>query len=292
MASVLVLESQNMRVLFLLLLLVNSSIAISNDTSADWRTPELDDVVYLQTDKGLVIIELAPFMAPNHVSQFIRLVRSGFYDGLDFYRVIDGFVAQGGDVNERKTSFDIKPLKAEFTRTIPDKSDFLLVQQNDFIAPQTGYLNGFVSGRDLTTKEEWLLHCPGNVAMARSNEKDSATSDFYIVMGQAPRHLDRNMSSFGRVIYGLDVVQAFQRANINSASGVIEDKTQRTKIQWIKMATDIEPSNRIMLQIQQQTSTQVSERLESARKMDNPFYHFQGNGNLDLCYYPLKTRTL
>lgn len=259
-------------------------------TAEQWRTPDIDNLVYLELEQGPVVIELAPFMAPQHVAQFKALVKEGYYDGLDFYRVIDGFVAQGGDVTDNKSSEHKKPLKAEFSRVAAGNSSFMLVQSPDFIAPQTGFLQGFPAGRDPKSNEEWLLHCPGAVAMARSTDADSASTDFYITIGQATRHLDRNMSTFGKVIYGMDKVQAVKRASINNASGVIEDKPSRSVIVSAKLATDIPAQQRLKLQVQQERSQEVSERLASARTLDNEFFHFKGNGNLDVCYYQLKTR--
>jgi peptidylprolyl isomerase len=267
-------------------------IASSNTDQTEWRTPSLNNTVYMQTSEGLVIIELAPFIAPQHNQQFVNLVKEGFYDGLDFYRVIDGFVAQAGDITEQKPSKNNSTLKAEFTQAIEDTDNFLLVQDNDFMAPQTGFLNGFPIGRDRDTKEQWLLHCPGNIAFARNNEADSATTDFYIVIGQATRHLDRNMSSVGKVILGMDRVQKLARAHINQASGVIENEKYRSKIKWVKMAADIPKKQRILVQVQQQNSQAVTDRLASSRKLDNEFFHFKGNGKLDICYYQLKSRIL
>jgi peptidylprolyl isomerase len=126
--------------------------------------------------------------------------------------------------------------------------------------------------------------------MARSTDADSASTDFYITIGQATRHLDRNMTTFGKVIYGMDKVQAVKRANINNASGVIENKANRSVIVSVRLATDIPAEQRLKLQVQQERSKEVSERLASARTLENEFFHFKGNGNLDVCYYQLKTQ--
>jgi peptidylprolyl isomerase len=258
----------------------------------EWRTPVSKDLIYIELEAGTVIIELAPFMAPKHVAQFKALIAEGFYDGLDFYRVIDGFVAQAGDFSEEKPSKNKALLKAEFSRPTPSNSNFMLAQSPDFIAPQTGYINGFAAGRDPEAKQEWLLHCPGAVAFARDVDADSASTEFYIVIGQATRHLDRNMSTIGRVIYGMPAVQALRRANINNSSGVIEGAAKRSKILWAKLAQDVSPHKQLKIQIQQQNSEQVTQRLASAKTLDNEFFHFKGNGNLDVCYYQLKTRLM
>lgn len=105
----------------------------------------------MQLETGLVIIELAPFMSPINVRQFTGLIKDGFYDGLDFYRVIDGFVAQGGDVTQSRLHEHAKQLPAELTRAYngsgnADHDPFVLVQSGEFMAPQTGFLNGLQRG--------------------------------------------------------------------------------------------------------------------------------------------------
>jgi peptidylprolyl isomerase len=191
---------------------------------------------------------------------------------------------------KKKPSQNKSRLNAEFNRTTPSKSNFMLVQSPDFMALETGYLNGFAAGRDPHSQQEWLLHCPGAVAFARDNDAHSATSEFYIVIGQASRHLDRNMSTLGRVTFGMPAVQAFNRANINNADGVLENASERSKILWAKLAKDVGQNNRLKVQIQEQYSDQVKQRLNSAKKLDNPFFKFKGNGNLDVYYYQLKSR--
>ncbi|WP_339766655.1 peptidylprolyl isomerase [uncultured Paraglaciecola sp.] len=276
----------------------SESSVISNSTNhseEEWRTPDSDNLIYMQLDTGLVIMELAPFMSPINVAQFKNLVMDRFYDGLDFYRVIDGFVAQGGDVSESKQHKYSKQLPAELTRLISENTsseEFMLVQSPDFMAPQTGFLHGFAAGRDPQAKKEWLVHCPGVVAMGRNNALNTASTEFYITIGQATRHLDRNMSVLGKVIYGMDHVQSIKRASVNVPSGVIEDPTKRTGIVWIKLANDVPSQDHIHVQVQNEYSDAVASRLNGGRTLGNEFFHFKGNGNLDVCYYNLKTRVI
>ncbi|MFQ3248276.1 MAG: peptidylprolyl isomerase [Glaciecola sp.] len=253
-------------------------------TQAKYQVKQ-ENLIYLYADTGLIVMELAPFIAPKSVAQFKGLVEEGFYDGLDFYRVIDGFVAQGGDVTEKKPAKHRANLAPEFTRPFTNNSDFITVQSPALLAQQTGFIQGFPAGRNVTDKQEWLLHCPGAVAMARNNEADSGSTEFYIVIGQAPRHLDRNMSVFAQVIYGMDKVQAMQRGNPNVGSGVIEDLTKRSKILKVRTGSQLANEQQMNFTRNYVDSEDFQARLQGARTLDNDFFHYKGTGNLDVCYY-------
>ncbi|WP_240485072.1 peptidylprolyl isomerase [Aestuariibacter salexigens] len=279
---------------FLILAMFASLMLLSTDTrAADWRVPSLEDTVYMHTEEGLVIIELATFMAPAHAQRFRQLIKEGFYDGLPFYRVIDGFVVQAGDAANTKKTEHRSPLEPEFTRATSEQSTFVSVQRPALLAPETGYLHGFSAGRDPESKQEWLLHCPGVVAMARATEANTATTDFYVVIGQAPRHLDRNMSVFGRVLYGMDTLQRIKRGK-RDQGGVISEPSLQSKIEWAKLANDIPLTERFAIQVATGTAEQTQNRLQAARSLDNPFYVFKGDGNrpIDLCYYQTQVKVV
>jgi peptidylprolyl isomerase len=124
------------------------------------------------SDGGRVMIQLRPDQAPNHVQRIKTLTRAGFYNGVSFHRVIEGFMAQGGDPTATGTgSSDLPDLAAEFNN---------------------------------------LPHLRGAVAMARAQERDSANSQFYIMF--VPRmSMDREYTVFGRVVAGMEHVDAIQR---------------------------------------------------------------------------------
>ena len=121
--------------------------------------------------------ELYPDVAPNSVANFIELANSGFYDGVIFHRVIPGFMIQGGDPLGRGTGGPGYCIKGEFAR------------------------NGFANP---------LRHTRGVLSMARSMMPNSAGSQFFIMVDDAP-HLDGQYAAFGKVTEGMDVVDAIAR---------------------------------------------------------------------------------
>ncbi|MGH8196346.1 MAG: peptidylprolyl isomerase [Woeseiaceae bacterium] len=256
-----------------------------------WRDLDPENTVYLQLDQGLVVIELKPDFAPETVAQFKRLAQGGFYDGLSFYRVIDGFVAQGGDGSDMAETPNGEPaLPAEFERQWSDELSFVSVQQPGLFAPETGFIDGFGAARDLSAKKVWLTHCPGVVAMARNNEPDTGSTDFYIVIGQAPRYLDRNLSIFGRVVEGMNIVQRIVRGTAE-ANGMIPEGEPQTEIRSAMLGSDMPAAARTTLQIADTNGSDFQQVLESRKHRGKPFFHHTPPAVLDVCQVPVGTRT-
>ncbi|TVR81026.1 MAG: peptidylprolyl isomerase [Rhodospirillales bacterium] len=138
---------------------------------ADAADPE--NTLYLDLDGGRVVIEMRPELAPQHVARIRELTRDGFYDGLAFHRVIDGFMAQTGDPRGDGTGGSGQKLAAEFTRT------------------------PFVRG---------------TLGMARAQAPDSADSQFFIMLAPAP-HLNGQYTVWGRVVDGMEHVDAIRKGD-------------------------------------------------------------------------------
>ncbi len=132
-------------------------------------TPE--DTLYLDLEAGRVVIQTRPDLAPNHVARIKELARDGFYDGIVFHRVIDGFMAQTGDPTGTGTGGSGKNLAAEF---------------ND------------------------EPHTRGTLSMARSQSPDSADSQFFICFDDA-RFLDGQYTAWGHVVEGMEHVDTIKR---------------------------------------------------------------------------------
>lgn len=254
-----------------------------------WRQVDPENLVFMELPGGTVAIELNPTFAPRTVSQFRELVRDRFYDGLGFYRVIDGFVAQGGDGSDLGELSDKPTINAEFEREWSEELGWQFAQEPDLFAPQTGFVDGFAVARNPEEKKVWLTHCPNVVAMARNNDKDSSRSDFYIVIGQAPRYLDRNMNVFGRVIDGMDVVQQIKRGPQNN-NGIFRDETAITRIRSMRVAADIEEGERLSAYVVDTNSAGFAELLESRRDRKHEFFHRRPPAVLDVCQVPLQSR--
>ena len=181
----------------------------------DWRSIDPQSVLVFQLEGGDVTVALNEAFAPRAVANMRALVSAGFYDGLSFYRVIDGFVAQGGDVFETRDlpAGASRNLKSEFEIALADLGEdagIQLIDDADGYAGNVGFVDGFPVGVDERAKSAWLLHCAGALAMARDVEKDTGGTEFYITL-QPQRYLDRNLTVFGRVIDGMALVQALAR---------------------------------------------------------------------------------
>ena len=251
-----------------------------------WREVDPERLVFMELHEGLVAIELNPEFAPKTVKQFRRLVQERFYDGLSFYRVIDGFVAQGGDGSDLGEFSDVPLIEREFERDWSDELPWVQVQKNDLFAPMTGFVNGFAVARDPQQGKAWLAHCPGTVAMARNDSPDSSRTDFYIVIGQAPRYLDRNMNLFGRVVDGMTALQSIRRGK-SMHNGVIQDETARSRIRSMKLASDIPEEERQKAYVMDTESEGFDDLLKDRRNRKQKFFHNKPPKVLDVCQVPM-----
>jgi len=155
-------------------------------TAADKKGPMsdyTDKVAEIHTTAGEIDIRFFPDVAPNHVKNFIDLSKSGFYNGTKFHRVIPGFMIQGGDPNTKS----------------PDTSKW--------------GIGG--SGKNVPAEFNSVKHKRGIVSMARSNDPNSASSQFFIMVAEAPS-LDNQYSAFGQVTKGMDVAEKIVNAPRNA----------------------------------------------------------------------------
>ncbi len=264
-----------------------SACGADNVTEQQWRALDLNNTVLLNLPHGKVVIELAPQFSPKHVEQFSALVKKSFYDDSKFYRVIDGFVAQAGPKNGSKKDKSVSLLAIEGEFLIDENKPFTPVQNNDLFAPQTGFQAGFALAND--DSRAWLTHCSGTLAMARGNEADSASSHFYFVIGQAPRYLDRIMTIFGRVVYGMEHIQAIQRTAVVEGEYAV-DSRDYTPIISMKLMADVPKAERIIIEVENTESSAFAERLVKRRARNHEFFYKKPPPVLDVCQVPIRSR--
>jgi peptidylprolyl isomerase len=271
------------------LLVVFGAFADTKKNDNEWRTLDADNTVLLRLPHGKIVIELAPQFSPKHVEQFIKLTKSGHYDGNKFYRVIDGFVAQGGPEDGSPADKSVPTLKMEGDFTTDENWQFTKIQDNDLFAKQTGFKDGFPLAHNPSEKKAWLTHCPGVIAMARGNEPDSGSSHFYIVNGQATRYLDRIMTVFGRVVYGMNNIQAITRTSVIEGDTPV-DKKDYTPMLSMQIMSDVPKEKQILLQVQNTEHRTYSDMIVKRKKRENAFFYKKPPPVLDVCQTPVLSR--
>jgi cyclophilin family peptidyl-prolyl cis-trans isomerase len=159
---------------------------------------ELRRTVTMKTTLGAIKIKMEPDWAPEHVRNFLKLTSAGWYNGTAFYRLIKGFVAQGGMPDTRLNHAThpadrwVHTLKGEFRKDVE--------------------------------------HVRGIVSMARTDDPDSASTSFFLMLGPAP-HLDGQYSAFGRIVEGMEVLDAFEKEEV-------EGETPKRRLEIIEAVID------------------------------------------------------
>ena len=263
---------------------------INQSPDADWRDINLANTLYITLEKGVVVVELADKFAPGHVNNTKKLVREGVFNDTSFYRVIDGFVAQGGptELNEKNKPKTAKlTIDAEFTFDGITPGIFTPLAGYDGYAAEVGYVDGFAVGRNKDRTKNWLLHCYGAFAMGRANKANSGGTELYIVIGTAQRYLDRNTTVFGRVISGMEHVQA-----LNRSSGLKgeRDMQGKNKIINVNVASDLKAEQLLPLQMMKTDSDSFKALIKSRKNRTGEWFLYQ-HDYIDVCSVAIPVRS-
>lgn len=189
-------------------------VAISTAAqAADWRAPDPAETLVIETSKGVILVEMAPALAPRAVERIKLLAREGVYDGLQFHRVIANFVDQTGNPNNKDGGVSKHPdLAPEFTFRLKAGDPHLIVRNT------SDAVEGFVGSAPFIGAQDLLAanplgrraagaYCPGVAGMGRQEAVTTANSEIFF-MRDASRRLDGDYTVWGRVVKGLDVVRA------------------------------------------------------------------------------------
>lgn len=264
---------------------------LAASSPSDWRSPDPENLLYMDLAQGRVIIELAPAFAPAHIDNIRKLVREGWFDGLAVDRVQDNYVTQWGDADNTRT-----PRTAQ-TKLAPEfvvrgaavaKLAFTPLPDRDTYAPEAGYSDGFPAARDAKGQQAWLVHCYGMVGVGRDMALDTGSgAELYAVIGQAPRHLDRNITVVGRVLRGMDILSSLPRGT--AALGFYDKPEQRVPITKVRLAADLPADQREKLTVLRTDTPTWAAYVEARRNRREDFFPVPA-GHVDVCNIPLPIR--
>jgi cyclophilin family peptidyl-prolyl cis-trans isomerase len=269
---------------------------LAASTPDDWRPLDPENTLYMELDRGRVVIELAPQFAPNHVANVKALAREQYYDGLAIIRAQDNYVVQWADPNAdkpelaRKIQHAHKTLAAEFDSPLNPNLPFTPLPDPDVYAPEVGFSDGFPVARDPRVGKQWLAHGYGMVGAGRDNSLDSGGgTEIYAVIGQAPRQLDRNVTLFGRVVQGMELLSSLPRGA--GAMGFYEKPEQYLPIKSIRVAADVPESERSHIEILRTDTTIFRALIESRRNRREPWFQVPA-GHIEIANVPIPTRLI
>lgn len=199
--------------MFRTVMIATGAVGLMAAAPADWRPIDPENTLVIETTKGRVIVELRPEFAPKGVARVKQLAREGVYDGLQFHRVIDGFVAQTGNPDNRDGGTSAHPdLPPEFSFRIPPEAAVVAVERSD---AREGFVGATpfqaVSAAEQARQSDprlrgWGAYCPGVVGMGRQADPATANSEIFFMRAPA-RRLDHEYTVVGRVLTGMEAIR-------------------------------------------------------------------------------------
>lgn len=248
----------------------------------DWRTIDPRNLFYMELDDGTVVMELAPQFAPRHVDNLRRLVAAGYFRPAAIRRVQDNYVVQwSGDGPLGDAAASLAP---EFFRDAAGL-EFTPLAGRDAYAQETGFVDGFPAGRSGGAGgNAWLAHCYAMLGAGRAEDEDSGNAgELYVVIGHAPRHLDRNVTLMGRVIDGIELLSTLPRGT--GALGFYEDVADHVPIRSLRFGTDYDPGWQAL-----RTDTETFASLVESRRYRREDWFADPAGAIGVCNVPLPVR--
>lgn len=237
--------------------------------ASDWRLVAAENLLVIDTNRGRILVEMTPEVAPQHVARIRLLAGRGFYDGIVWHRVIDWFMAQTGDpLGTGEGQSPYPDLKGEFTFRRGPSSDFVAV------ASPLGSEVGFMGVLPVETQPDsfmgltadgrvhgWGVYCPGVAGMARDDDPDTANSQFFLMRHAYPS-LDKRYTVWGRVVSGGDVVRAIKVGD--GANGAVTAEPDR--MTRVRVASDLEEGQRPVVRTLNPRSVAFRQQVDAVRQ--------------------------
>ncbi|MGB3721209.1 MAG: peptidylprolyl isomerase [Pacificimonas sp.] len=266
----------------------SAAFLASKEAQADenWRQLDLNKVIEMRTESGTVIIELAHkyggFVSAERIGQ---LASAGAFDDGTVDRVQENYVVQWSAASPASEWSNLEP---EFWWTREHfQQNFVSVPFSDSYAPQVGFSDGFPMARD--GEAAWYAHCYGMVGIGRGAEAGDANgTELYVVIGQAPRHLDRNIALVGRVVKGMENLTSLPRGN--GELGFYTDAQKKPRILSFRRGGDIPEAERESLEIMRTDTPAFGKWVAARANRATDGWFTYSHGAIDLCNIPVPVR--
>ncbi|WBX86018.1 peptidylprolyl isomerase [Sphingosinicella microcystinivorans] len=262
---------------------LSSQGVIDASRPEEWRPLVPEDTLYMDAGGNTVVMELAPDLAPRTVSNIRALVREGYFDGLSINRVQDNYVVQWGDPDAEDPAKQRKQgvpptLSPEFGLPAAGIAFTPIPGPDGFGEP--GFVNGFAATRK--DGAVWATHCYAALGVGRAEAADSGNgSELYVVIGHAPRHLDRNVTIAGRVISGVEHLSSLKRGT--GSLGFYETAAERVPIARIRLGSDVPAAERLDVEIMRTDSASFRSYVDARAHRTRDGWFASDAGFIDLC---------
>ncbi len=260
---------------------------LEQSPASDWRTVDQNNLLYMTLPQGRVIIELAADYTPLHTANIQALARAQYWDGAAIVRSQENYVVQWGrdEADPRPMGEGQATLAPEFDRPRAGVEITRLVDPDSY-AREVGFAHGFPVASN--GRETWMTHCPGMVGAGRGDTADSGSgAELYVVIGQAPRHLDRNIATVGRVLQGMELLSVMPRGT--GPLGFYETPEERTMITSVRLGSELPASERVNLEALRTDSATFRDVIES-RRFRRESWFLDPIGHVNVCNVPLPVR--
>jgi peptidylprolyl isomerase len=262
---------------------VEPSETVKNAPASAWRDVDPQNLLIMDLKNGArIAIELAPQFAPVHVANIRAFARAGWWTNATIYRVQDNYVVQwgNGDAENPLPQGVVKTPPAEYDRPLAGLA-IRALGYPDAYAPRVGHSDGWPVGYDPASGRAWLTHCYAGVGVGRDVAPDTGTGgELYAVIGHAPRHLDLNIATVGRVLEGFDKMTSIPRGT--EALGFIKDPANHVPIARIRVAADLPPAERPAFEVMRSDSEAFSAYVLGRANRGGTFFN-RPAGGVDLC---------
>jgi peptidylprolyl isomerase len=253
--------------------------------AGEWRRLDPETTIYMELPHGRVVMELTTLFAPATVGNIKRLVRQGYFDGLSINRVQENYVVQWGDADgdnattRRPLGRAAATITPEFEKGTAGLS-IAAIPGPDGFADTVGFVNGFAVARK--GERAWLTHCYGALGVGRGDTADSGNgSELYVVIGHAPRHLDRNITLAGRVIAGMEHLTSLPRGT--GPLGFYEKAGERVPITRVRVGSDVPVTERLDVEIMRTEGDAFRRFVDARAHRTRDGWFLKDAGFIDLC---------